>query len=64
MPVMSVMPPEWIIYKNEVRLGQAKTWHKALANLVRQEFLTELGKVFIFHGIVIIEGGYRIIKER
>lgn len=28
--------PEWVIYKNQDRLGQALTWHKALDNLVKQ----------------------------
>lgn len=31
------MRPEWVVYKNEQRIGQATTWHKTLSILIEQE---------------------------
>lgn len=36
------MKPEWVIYKNGQRIGQAITWHKALDILIKQEKLNFL----------------------
>lgn len=38
---MTASRPEWIIYKNDHRIGQAISWHKALDVLVKQERLGE-----------------------
>jgi hypothetical protein len=62
------MKPEWIIYKNEERIGQAITWHKALDILLKQEGITKFA-IHMYTGAVFVESEcgkqrYKIIKER
>lgn len=62
------MKPEWIVYKNEQRIGQAITWHKALDVLIKQE-PTDRYEI-IHHGQIIFINPanrvyqYKIVKER
>ena len=61
--------PQWTIYKNDQRTGQAITWHKALETLTRQEALSAYS-IFHCYGYIRIETNpetstrYRIIKEQ
>ena len=62
------MKPEYVIYKNNEKIGQAVTWHKALDILIIQEGLSNFRASF-FQGIVLISQinnpqVYKIIKER
>lgn len=58
--------PEWIIYKDDQRIGQAVTWHKALDILVKQEGIRNT-QIDINTEIVFVQGGvgyFKIVKER
>lgn len=61
------MKPEWVIYKNEQKIGQAVTWHKALDILVKQEGLVgfECAVNASFVSVLLRQEGliYKIIKE-
>lgn len=61
--------PEWNIYKNDIKIGQAITWHKALSNLLKldnihkytvEHYAKELLFIKNWDGIYI----YKIVKER
>ena len=61
------MRPEWIIYKNEQRVGQALTWHQALDILVKSEGLSRYEVVHSVAEFISIKSSdklYRIVKER
>lgn len=65
------MKPEWVIYKNDERIGQSVTWHGALDVLVKQEGLTEMhvsklnAVVFVYFQIESeFNTIYKIVKER
>ena len=62
------MRPEWVIYKNEQRLGQSVTWHGALDVLMRAEGLTTV-EIDKYAQLVLVNRGsrdfnYKIVKER
>lgn len=62
------MRPQWVIYKNEQRIGQGISWHKSLDVLVRQEKLNYFSIDF-FSRIVFIHNAdksqsYKIVKEQ
>lgn len=60
--------PEWILYKEQNKIGQAKTWSRALEILCKLEGLNQF-KVLLFGHIITVEqidgfGYYKIVKER
>lgn len=60
------MKPEWVIYKNDQRIGQAVTWHKALDIAVQVDALSQY-EVKQFSNIVYVYSHltiYKIVKER
>lgn len=63
------MKPEWIIYKNEQRIGQALTWYKAIDILIKQEKCTYL-EIIKYSKYVSIRNKsensqtYKIVQER
>ncbi len=63
--------PEWVIYKNDQRLGHAITWHKALDNLLHMELIKhckfeKYGDLFLIFDLGDSEqiNRYKIVKER
>lgn len=62
------MKPEWIIYKNDQKIGQAVTWYKALDNLMKSEGFErcEIWGLAPFKSIKSLPFGhvYKIVKER
>lgn len=64
------MRPEWVIYKNDIRIGQAVTWHKALDVLINGEKIQALQFIqYIGSGLVVCvdvhtNQNFKIIKER
>lgn len=64
------MKPEWVIYKNEQRIGQAVTWHKALDILVKQEKLSlftvsKFQQVYFVNDLTYTQTAtLKIVKER
>ena len=60
------MRPEWIIYKNEERIGQAVTWHRALDIVVKQEGLFHVDLWLSDYEVKFRQDDvyYKIIKER
>ena len=60
------MKPEWVIYKNNMRMGQAVTWHRALDVLVKQEGIKSF-RVEVFQERVFVVSNnesYKLVKER
>lgn len=63
------MKPEWIIYKNEQRIGQALTWHKALDILIEQCKITKL-TIYKYSRLISIFtpdhelDNFKIVKEQ
>lgn len=60
--------PQWTIYKNDFAIGQAKTWHKSLDILVKQEGLNDIGLMIYSHFVIIFDhrlfhNHYKIQKE-
>ena len=64
---------EWIIYKNEQKIGQAITWHKGLDILVKQEGLSQVHLCINSNIITFVTqkesfsdqlNRYKIVKER
>lgn len=64
------MKPEWVIYKNDIRIGQAITWHKALDILIKTECIQSIQFIqYITSGLIVLvdvhtNKNYKIIKER
>lgn len=64
------MKPEWIIYKDDQKIGQAVTWHKALDILIILENI-DFFAVEGFKGIIFVRNNrelenpirYKIVKE-
>ncbi len=59
--------PQWCIYKNDFKIGQSKTWHGAVAVLVKQEnmsdFHVHMYKQFVQVVNHMDKGAYKIVKE-
>lgn len=61
--------PEWNIYKNDYKIGQAKTWHKALGILIDLDNIGTYSVIMTCGHISVHTherptARYRIIKER
>ena len=59
--------PIWVIFKNNFKIGQSKTWHGAVAVLVKQERMNDF-HVHMYPQFVQVvnhrdDGVYKIIKE-
>lgn len=56
---------QWTIYKNDQKIGQGKTWHKALDVLMVQDNIYVLN-IRTGSGLVLVStevGNYKIVKE-